>query len=231
MPRPIRGLGTALTALLAAVIVINVAAIGVAVHRKGLFERILADEAFTLQEADLSDNLYALIGVLQSAAFVGVVVVWLIWFYRARSNAQLYGPVLRHDKGWAIAAWFVPFLNLVRPKSITDDIVRASDPEVPLSHRDIFGLPKHPLITIWWAAWVVDNLASQVWFRAAFNEETSAQPGIMVTEVVVTLIDIAAAVAAILVVQLITGSQERKNELVMQRAAPAGPPPQTWVSR
>jgi hypothetical protein len=37
---------------------------------------------------------------------------------------------MRWSAGWAIGAWFVPVLSLVRPKAILNDIWRASDPRV-----------------------------------------------------------------------------------------------------
>jgi hypothetical protein len=53
-------------------------------------------------------------------------------FRRAYRNLPALGAESpRFSSGWAVGAWFVPFLNLVRPKQIMDDIWRASDPALP----------------------------------------------------------------------------------------------------
>ena len=236
MPRSVQGLGISLYALFGVLVVIDLVAIAVAIHRKSLFERILAGGDFTVREADLSDSLYFVVAVFQVAVNVAIFVVWLIWFYRARVNAEAYwnaeryGKGLRHGKGWAIGAWFVPFLNMVRPKSITDDIARASDPELLLAPKNVLGLPKPALITVWWVAWLIDNAASRGWASATRTDEPSAQPGIMTVEVVVTLIDIVTAVLAVLVVALITSRQQRKNELMGRLVGQPAPPPGAWAT-
>jgi heme/copper-type cytochrome/quinol oxidase subunit 2 len=217
MPRSVQGLGIALYALFGVLILIDVAAIAVAIHRKSLFERILTDGDFTIREADLSDTLSFLVAVLQVAVSVAVIVVWLIWFHRARVNAERYGNALRHGTGWAIGAWFVPVLNMVRPKAITDDIARASDPQLLFAPKNPLGLPRPPLITVWWIAWLIDNAASRVYINGTRSDDPVKQPGILKAEIVVTLLDIVTVVLAILVVVLITNRQQRKNDLMAQQ--------------
>ncbi|HEX2127784.1 MAG TPA: DUF4328 domain-containing protein, partial [Solirubrobacterales bacterium] len=47
--------------------------------------------------------------------------VFLPWFYRAYTNLGRFGlQDLRFTPGWSVAAWFIPILNLFRPKQIAD---------------------------------------------------------------------------------------------------------------
>ncbi len=218
LPRSVKGLGVALYALFALLIVTDAVAIWAAIRRKALFDRILTSGDWTFEELDRSDEISEWVGFFQASVFVAVVVVWVVWFHRAYVNAELYGLVLRYSKGWAIGAWFTPILNVWRPKEIADDIARASDPDVPLTHRTVVGLAKHPLITVWWIAYLIDLAGTQLWSNVAGNEDYSAQPTIIVREIVMTVINIAAAILAILVVRLITHRQEQKNNLMAQQA-------------
>ena len=57
---------------------------------------------------------------------VGLLIAWTHRLYR---NLEPLGfRELRFGSGWAVGGWFVPFLNLVRPKQIVNDIWRAGDP-------------------------------------------------------------------------------------------------------
>lgn len=98
-----------------------------------LLGRIVADPASVSSvEADASDRRQALIGMLQLLLYLGTVLAFLVWFRRAYRNLPILGAEsLRFSNGWAVGAWFVPFLNLVRPKQLADDIWRASDPALP----------------------------------------------------------------------------------------------------
>jgi hypothetical protein len=74
------------------------------------------------------------------------------------------GGERRYGVGWAIGAWFGPILNLRRPKQIANDIWRATNaPADP-------GIS--PLLTLWWAAFLISNWASQIAFRTALSGDT-----------------------------------------------------------
>lgn len=53
-------------------------------------------------------------------------VCFIIWFQAAYDSLHRAGARLRFSRGWSIGSWFVPFLNLVRPKQIANDIWRGS---------------------------------------------------------------------------------------------------------
>jgi hypothetical protein len=75
------------------------------------------------------------------------MVMFVIWFYRARVNAEGYGWPQRQSPRWAIVAWVVPVVNLWVPFQIMADIWRAGLPEHARASRAM-------LPGIWWAFWL-----------------------------------------------------------------------------
>jgi hypothetical protein len=54
-------------------------------------------------------------------------ICFIFWFRAAYGKLERAGGQLRFSRGWAIGAWFVPLMSLVRPKKIANDLWRASD--------------------------------------------------------------------------------------------------------
>jgi len=84
-----------------------------------------------------------LVGV-STFGFLVAMVMFVVWFYRARVNAEGRGWPQRRSPGWAIAAWVVPVVNFWFPFQIMADIWRAGLPEPPRANRAM-------LPGIWWA--------------------------------------------------------------------------------
>lgn len=70
------------------------------------------------------------------------------------SNAKLAheidSPSLSHSTGWAIGSWFVPFLNLVRPRRILAESLEVR------GHKSLIGL-----LNVWWVLFLVDTVVSR----------------------------------------------------------------------
>jgi Domain of unknown function (DUF4328) len=65
------------------------------------------------------------------------LVMFVVWFHRARINADGHGWPQRESPGWAIGAWFVPVANLWLPFRIMVDIWRAGLPPQKRANRAI----------------------------------------------------------------------------------------------
>ena len=93
----------------------------------------------------LGATVLPVLGVVSNFGFFVAVVMFLVWFYRARVNAEGHGWPQRLSPGLAIGAWFVPVVNFWFPFLIMADIWRA-------------GLPEHArtkiaiLPGIWWTS-------------------------------------------------------------------------------
>ena len=113
-----------------------------------------------LDRADLVGGLAAGCFLL---ALLAAGVVFIVWLWRARGNAELfcYG---RHrcGRGWVIGGWFCPVVNLWFPKEIVDDVIAASDPRTPPLFPDLRRIPRHGLVLAWWLIWVATVVIGNV---------------------------------------------------------------------
>jgi Domain of unknown function (DUF4328) len=124
-----------------------------------LVDRVAAGEAVTDAELDGNDSRQTAVEVLQFGALIACAVVFIRWLRAAYRNADVVAPGLRrYGHGWAIGAWFVPFLNLWRPKQIVNDVWRAGG-----SRGTSESLPWW--LDVWWAGWIVSNIVTQVGVR------------------------------------------------------------------
>jgi hypothetical protein len=133
-------------------------------------------------------------------------VVFIVWFYRMRKNAGIWSPpTQRRSLGWSIWGWVCPVVNFWFPYQIDQDGMAAA--------RPYGGKPNDGLAVLraWWVLWVVQvalALVERVQTRQAVTVEqllTSAR-----TDLVGTVVAVAAGVLAILVVRKITVLQDRR---------------------
>jgi hypothetical protein len=90
--------------------------------------------------------LFAPILIIMFLLLVPLVVVFLVWFYRARQNAGQLNWRQRWSPPWAVFGWFVPICFLWFPYQIMADIWRAPH---AASERPKFNF----LPAAWWACW------------------------------------------------------------------------------
>ncbi len=93
--------------------------------------------------------------VAQAAA----AVVFILWVWRVRSNAELIpgAPRQRLRKGWAIAGWFIPLISYYIPFRYMRDIWQASSPD----RSDVDS----PLLFGWWLVFALATVPYFVMLR------------------------------------------------------------------
>jgi hypothetical protein len=180
-----------------------------------LLQRIEAGEFVTDAEANANDLRQFAVGVAQFIVFFATVVVFLRWFHRAYRNLPSLGAQgLHYGRRWAIGSWFVPILNLFRPKQIANDIWRASDPELEPDAGARWtngGVPA--LFACWWAAWLVSNFLYNASLRLSLDAEELSE--LVTANVVTTVADavsILAGALAFMVVRRTTKRQDARAE-------------------
>jgi hypothetical protein len=202
---------------LLAVAVLDVVAVWSDWDRYDLLGRIISGGGYTLDEASASDNRETAIGLLQLLALIVGAVFFIRWFLDAYRNVNALGGTRDHTEKWAGWAWFVPFLNLWRPKQIANEIWRASDPEHPNEHPSETS-PVWGVLTLWWLFWLASNFASNVATRLAFNGNTAESlRNSTAAYLAGDSLDIIAAALAIVVIRSVTARQE---ERAAKRAMP-----------
>ncbi|MGV9311491.1 DUF4328 domain-containing protein [Streptomyces sp. NPDC003691] len=220
-PRPVKapvGLSYAVIALLGLCIVVDLFAIGVSVHVRGVAESLdNSPFSITQAEADDADRMMAVAIAFKGVALLVTGVLFVIWFAAARANAAVFAPdVTRWGQGWAIGGWFIPLAGLVIPRLVAGTIWEGS-------RRERYAHSGTAPLTVWWTLYVIGMLAGQVGLQNYSRSETPFEALFGATWLIIAdTIDIAAAVAAIVVVRKITRMQQEKAAAAWQ---PAPVPP------
>ncbi|MFJ9813840.1 DUF4328 domain-containing protein [Streptomyces sp. NPDC101151] len=209
------GLGTATVVLLGLVALTDLVAVaaGVGVYRVAddLAVGTGAFGAHLSGRADRADTLYTAAGVAQTVAWFGCAVVFLIWFYRVRVNAEVFSPD-GHSKAraWTIAGWVVPLATFWYPRRVALDIWDASRPGG--------GPARHGLINLWWAFWLLTSVIGPFMSSEYDAAHTGSSIRDAATHVMAAdAVDILAALLAVRLVLRLTRMQHQK--------ALAGPAP------
>lgn len=221
--RPLRGRAQVVVALLVVSGLISCFSILYELDLQALMDRLASGQPVGSAEMQTAEDRIALIAGLWAAALVCTGIAFVAWFFRAYQNIERLGARdLRVKHGWAIGSWFVPILNLFRPKQIMNDIWRASDPALPAGDARGWQHAAVPgLLDGWWAVFLIGGAASNVAGRMIENAETIAARQSAGT--VAMFADgglILGAVLAVLVVRAVTSRQERRAECV----SGGGPP-------
>jgi len=197
------------------VIITDVVAVFSGIAEVGLVSRMINGEFVTLEEAEASDDRQAAVAVAQLAVLIVTAILFLVWIYRAYRNLSALGASgLEYSGKWAVGGWFIPIMNFWRPYQVTAEIWKASDPDCNEPEGEAWQTTSvSPLVKFWWALWIIGGMIGGILLRFAFQEpedlEAFRTRGVVF--MVADVIDIPAAILAILVVWYITNRQEEKN--------------------
>jgi Domain of unknown function (DUF4328) len=149
-------------------------------------------------------------------------VVFILWFHRAYANlSRLGATAIEYGDGWAIGGWFVPLLNLLRPKEIADDIWRGSDPDQLDSPPDVSYGKVPAFLHVWWLLWITALVGYAVHSRMPVEtlDHERAAGAVLAA---VTAVGILAGILAIVVIRRLTARQElRARRLGDARCTPS----------
>jgi hypothetical protein len=153
----------------------------------------------TEAEAVAADDRQWTMGLVQLGAFVAGAIAFIRWLHGAYQDVDAVAPEERRwGHGWAIGAWFVPILNLWRPKQIVNDVWRAGG-------HDVNNTEPGALLVAWWTAFIVSGWAANIALRGLFDDETAQDlRDSSIALAVSDGIDIFGAILAILVVRAAT---------------------------
>ncbi|MGG2460631.1 DUF4328 domain-containing protein [Streptomyces sp. RGM 3693] len=206
--RSTKGLATAITVLLLAFIAIDLFSLYAGLNMHSLMGKVISDgfENVYFSEITWADTLYGTAGVLQVLGMIATGTCFLIWFYRARVNADVLAPgACTTGKGWAIGSWFIPIGNYWLPLRVARQVWDASFQDAPEGSRRAVS---RTTLFAWWITWAASDALGIAGARlnAKVEGPQSLQYATRV-EMVSDAINIAAAVLAILVVRKLTRRQ------------------------
>ena len=162
------------------------------------------------------------LSTLTVLTYLGAGIAFVTWERRARTNLDAFGVRgLKWGPGWTLGGWFIPLANLVIPVLVLGEIDKATATRAAAVRESEFGWGAsdtgRPIFVFWAVAWPVNVVASYV---AAALSSSYATAGAAIR----VLVEVAAGVAAILLVLRITNSQEMLRR-TRPEALPTAPPP------
>ncbi|MFL6116548.1 MAG: DUF4328 domain-containing protein [Catenulispora sp.] len=210
------GLGTALTILLGLDAVLAALDTGALAWRNSIINSLLGEQlSVDRSTVENSDNLVRAASGLLVLCVLSTIVVFICWFWTARSNAELYAPNSgAMSVGWAIGGWFIPLANWIIPCIVARDIYRGTmrgRQDKPQGGGQITGW--------WWASYVLSGILLFVVSKSDDTTSATIDPDAYLK----SLQDVAragmvalpamvlASVLGIAYVRTITGAQRARN--------------------
>lgn len=140
-------------------------------------------------------------------------VVFCCWWYRVATNLRaLQALELTYSPSASVWAFFIPFINIVRPANVGQEIWKASDPA--LTTNDAFyrrRIPETSLVSTWWTCLVI----------AGFMRSCTITGAEGVTYTMVAISYVLFAIAGIAAIRLVEDVQRRQNARWRGIIAPA----------
>jgi hypothetical protein len=224
-PRAMRVVGTWLLALLAASAVATALFAVYTLAEVRVLQRAVAGVAVT--DAEMAAAVMR-VGVV---AFGGLVLglataaVFFAWFHRGYHNLRSIGTTApRFGTGWAVGGWFVPFLNLVRPKQIADELWRASRP----GGASLEGPGRTRMFTVhlWWTLWVGAGAVQLYFAIVTFETAAEADPQALLWAAQGRLVGIVSELALhVLTFALVYGITVGQDTRIARLMSASGAPP------
>ena len=178
-----------------------------------LMDRVIAGEQVSDAEATASDDRQATVGLVQFALAVAGAIVFIRWMHAAYRNVEVVAPAeRRYRAGWAIGSWFVPIMNLFRPKQMVNDIWRAGG-------RDAQDARPGGLLLGWWLLWLLSSFIVNTAARGLYGSETDDE--IRTGSILYLISDAMTIVCAMLAILVVLRGTDRLDA----KAAATPPPP------
>jgi heme/copper-type cytochrome/quinol oxidase subunit 2 len=129
----------------------------------------LVDGKADAEAAGANDLRVTVLAVASFVVLICSIVFFILWFRRAYNNLSLTNKVyLDHSEGWAAGAWFVPFLNLVRPYQIMVEIWNKTQEAT----SNLLSYKPGTLVGWWWAIYILSNVINNITTRI-INDNSS----------------------------------------------------------
>jgi hypothetical protein len=190
-----------------------------------LVDRVTRGEVVGLvEDAMAQDNRDLFLAVTGLIGYVAAGIAFIVWFHAAYGNLPHLGiQRFRFGRGYPIGCWFIPIINLVRPKQIMDDIWRGSDPSRPEVVDATEGrVPA--VVHWWWAFFILAGVAGNVAFQLGKGAQLLPEiRSAYVADAVSSGLSIAAGVLAMVVVRGVSANQPARR-LAVAPLPPDGPP-------
>lgn len=217
-------MATLLTVMIGVGLLLDAVAVWSDLRELSLLQRIVAGVAVSEAEGLANDTRQRSIALLQMALLFITAPFFIAWFRRAYLNLARLGSDLHFGPGWAIGGWFVPLLNLIRPKQIADEIWRGSDPDA-MPSLDAAKPRVAAIVHIWWALWIINNVLGYALWQLPTDTLDDFVLGSRAT-LAFDITSVLLGVAAILFIRRVSAREDLRMHRVVDRllAEPAPNP-------
>jgi hypothetical protein len=157
--------------------------------------------------AQLSDNLDMVSGILNLGLHVVTIVYFIRWFRRAYYNLHaIHSSEVSQSEGWAAGAWFVPFMNLVRPYQIMREIWTGTQRALPHKYPDVAPVG---LLGVWWTLYLIMSISSNISARLAMSVSTVDDlTGVAISSLIAEIVSIPAAFLTVQVIKKVSSFED-----------------------
>ena len=208
-------------AMLAVTAVIDTLGVVSLLIERSLVLDSLAGRPVSMDEALASDSRVESIAGWTLIALLVTGVLWCIWQHRAHSNLRSFGRIgLSYTPGWAVGWWFIPFASLWKPLGAMSELWKASEPTD--DPKGWWRARAWWVLGLWWACWIGGNLLDIVASAMQQESDLSTVASSDIVAVVARLVEITAAICAVVILRDILGRQRALAP--MSGAAPLPPP-------
>jgi hypothetical protein len=119
----------------------------------------------TLEAVRENDIRQGIIAIITLAAFLVVIVTYLIWLYKAKSRAvELGASGFELSPDMSVGCHFIPIVNFFLPYRAVSELFQSA-----LNAGDWRNQKRSHLVPIWWGLWILDGLWGFVVYYLAKN--------------------------------------------------------------
>jgi len=133
-----------------------------------ILDQVQSGEEVTETVTALNDLQYGLVALATFGINIAVIVTFIQWFRRAYHNLQRAGYHTELSEAWAAGAWFVPFLNLVRPYKIMKEIWYQTQSAYATR------VENHGILRAWWIMCLLRSWYNNITTQMSFKSETTS---------------------------------------------------------
>jgi hypothetical protein len=142
-----------------------------------------------------------------------VGIAFCCWWYRVATNLRaLHAQQLTYTPAEAVRAFFIPFINIVKPEYVGQEIWKASDPS--LINNDLSArrrLAPSRSVSLWWTTFVLAGLVRSC--RISIGSQPNSKPSATLVALAYLLFSIAGIAAIRLISEIQWRQTARRNNM------------------
>lgn len=177
-----------------------------------ILQKTKIGEYVSEQEANTSDLIQGIIGLVQFGIYIASVIAFLNWFRRAYGNLHRMGvDYLKHKESMAVWTWFIPIVWFYRPVQIMNEIWTETQEKIKKFDSSYVLKSGGLIIGSWWTLFIISNFIGRYVLKTAFKQDTIEQ--VIENSEVTMISDIMQVPEALLVILIVYKLSKMESKL------------------